>query len=179
MINYKNLLITVMLISPFTGTGQHTGLDPGSENQLKLAARDITASANTCSLITLDEEGHPRARMMDPFSPGDDFVVWFGTNPNSRKVQQIKNDPRVTLYYSAIDNSGYVMIAGRAELVNDPTEKEKRWKEEWAAFYPNRPDDYLLIRVTPAWMEVVSYTHGITGDTLTWEPPAVIFDSKK
>lgn len=178
MTNVKHFLIALLFAAPFTGTGQHKVHNTIPENQLKLAARDIMTSAATCALITLDPEGRPRARMMDPFPPEDDFTVWFGTNPDSRKVRQIKNDPEVSLYYTAGDNSGYVLVVGKAELVDDPMEKEKRWKEAWAAFYPDWPEDYLLIRVTPDWLEVVSYTHGILGDTLTWEPPSVSFDPK-
>ena len=50
-------------------------------------------SAKTCALITLDSEGRPRVRVMDPFIPENDFTVWFGTNPKTRKVEQIKNNP--------------------------------------------------------------------------------------
>ena len=39
-------------------------------------------------------------------------------------------------------------------------------------------NDYLLIKVTPEWMEVVSYAHNLVGDTITWEPPIVVFDKK-
>ncbi|MBE0652182.1 MAG: pyridoxamine 5'-phosphate oxidase family protein, partial [Bacteroidales bacterium] len=117
--------------------------------------------------------------VMDPFLPESDFTVWFGTNPKSRKVDQIKNDPGVTLYYLDSDASGYVMIHGTAQIVNDQQEKENRWKAEWEAFYPNKTEDYLLIKVSPEWMEVISYAYGIVGDPETWEPPIVVFDSKK
>jgi general stress protein 26 len=148
--------------------------------QLKIetAALEIMTSVKTCALITLDEEDRPRVRAMDPFLPEKDFTVWFGTNPNSRKVEQIKNNSKVTLYYLENESNGYVMIQGNAELVNNQEEKDKRWKPKWEAFYTNREDDYLLIKVTPEWMEVVSYTHNLVGDTISWEPPIVIFDKK-
>lgn len=70
------------------------------------------------------------------------------------------------------------MIHGIAEIVNDQKEKDKRWKAEWEAFYPNKTKDFMLIKVTPEWMEVVSYTHGILGDPVTWEPSKLVFDSQ-
>lgn len=136
-------------------------------------------SAESCALITLDQEGRPRVRAMDPFDPDDDFAVWLGTNSNSRKVDQIKNDPRVTLYYLEENDAGYVMIYGTAYLVDDKEDKEKRWKPEWEAFYPGDREGYLLIKIIPEWMEVVSYTYGFLGDPENWEPPKVIFDSKE
>ncbi|MEE4256023.1 MAG: pyridoxamine 5'-phosphate oxidase family protein [Bacteroidales bacterium] len=148
------------------------------DNKLKDAAMEIMTSANTCALISLDREGRPRVRAMDPFPPEADFTIWLGTNSNSRKVDQIKNDPRVTLYYLEDDASGYVMIHGTAYLVNDPGEKDKRWKKEWEAFYPENRETYLLIKIVPEWMEVVSYPHGITGDPVSWEPAKIIFNPK-
>jgi len=163
---------------PSTGFNQIIKLQDSINNKLKKAAREIMTSAGTCALITIDQEGRPRVRVMDPFVPESDFTVWFGTNPNSRKVDQIKKDPKVTLYYLDSDGSGYVMIHGTAQIVIDQEEKEKRWKVEWEAFYPNKTEDYLLIKVSPEWMEVISYTRGIAGDPTTWEPPTVLFDSK-
>jgi len=163
---------------PSTGFNQIIKLQDSINNKLKKAAREIMTSAGTCALITIDQEGRPRVRVMDPFVPESDFTVWFGTNPNSRKVDQIKKDPKVTLYYLDSDGSGYVMIHGTAQIVIDQEEKEKRWKVEWEAFYPNKTEDYLLIKVSPEWLEVISYTRGIAGDPTTWEPPTVLFDSK-
>jgi len=115
-------------------------------------------------------------RVMDPFLPESDFTVWFGTNSKSRKVNQIKKNPNVSLYYLDGDASGYVVIHGTAQLVDDQREKEKWWKVEWEAFYPNKAEDYLLIKVTPQWMEILSTTRGILGDPITWEVPVVFFD---
>jgi len=173
------IILPILLLITFNSFSQSIEQKDSLNNKLMNAAREIMASAGTCALITLDQQGRSRVRVMDPFLPESDFTVWFGTNPKSRKVDQIKKDPRVTLYYFDKSASGYVMIHGIAQIVNDPMEKEKRWKAEWEAFYPNKPDGYLLIKVSPEWMEVISYAHGIVGDPLTWEPPVVLFESKK
>lgn len=173
------LVSAILLLLPIKVSSQNIVPVDTSNNRLINAAREIMIAAGTCALITLDEKGWPRVRVMDPFIPENDLSVWFGTNPKSRKVNQIKKDPRVTLYYLDSDASGYVTIQGIAQLVDDPREKEKRWKEEWKAFYPNRPEGYLLIKVTPELMEVISYTRGIYGDSTTWQPPIILFHNKK
>jgi len=172
------LVFTIFLLIHSIGFSQNSEHVDSVNNKLITAAREIMNSVETCALITLDHEGIPRVRAMDPFPPESNFTVWFGTNLKSRKVEQIKKDPRVTLYYFKNDGSGYVMIHGIAQLVNNQKEKEKRWKVEWEAFYPNKSEDYLLIKVSPEWMEVVSYAHGVVGDPVTWEPQRVVFDSK-
>ena len=172
-----NTMLMVLLLSSFYGFSQDKKLDEESKSKIVTAAKEIMMSAPTCTLITIDDQGRPRARAMDPFAPEDDFTIWLGTNPKSRKVGQIKNDDRVTLYYLDHDDSGYVMIHGNAKIIEDQVEKEKHWKEEWKAFYPNKRDTFVLIKVTPEWLEVISNTRGILGNKDTWEPQKVIFES--
>ncbi len=172
------LLITCLFLnaSSYTLYGQNADLKDEAREKLIRAAREIMEAAGTCALITLDAENIPMVRTMDPFPPEEDLTVWFGTNAESRKVSQIKNNPNVTLYYLDKDASGYVVIHGTAQLVDDEEEKQGRWKDRWEAFYPNNRAGYLLIKVTPEWMEILSTTRGITGDPKTWQTPVVRFD---
>jgi general stress protein 26 len=141
---------------------------------LLAAARDIMAAARYTALITLDAAGHPQARAIDPFAPDSDFVVWIGTSRRTRKVGEIRRDPRVTLYYFDGVSAAYVTIRGTARIVTDAQETARRWKPEWEALYPDRAE-YVLIAVTPRRLEIVSERLGIVGDPVTWEPPAVEF----
>ena len=101
--------------------------------------------------------------------------IWMGTNRETRKVQDLRQDPRVLLYYQDPSGAGYVTVEGTARLVDDAAEKERRWKDEWAPFYPDRDATYLLIAVTPIRLEVVNYRIGVVGDSATWRVPAVEF----
>jgi general stress protein 26 len=141
------------------------------------AATEIMLKARYCSMITLDSDGSPQVREVDPFAPEEGMVVWLATKPGTRKVAQIKRDPRVALSYLDPDGGGYVTLLGKADLVETVTEKDRLWKEEWSAFYKdkNKGGDYLLIRVTPTRLEVVSYAHGILNDPTTWAPASISF----
>ena len=173
------LILTFFLLISQNSFSQNMEQNDSLTTKLTNAAREIMASAGTCALITLDEEGLPTARTMDPFLPESDFKVWFGTNPKSRKVKQIENNPKVTLYYLDKNSTGYVVLYGMAQLVNEQVEKEKHWKPEWEAFYQNKSEDYLLIKVSPKRMEVLSTTHGILGHPSTWEAPILEFNQKE
>jgi general stress protein 26 len=165
------LLLFVLL----NGTTLVQSQEPLTRDQLITAAREIMAAARYCTLITLDSSGRPQARTVDPFSADRNMVVWLGTNPRSRKVAQIRRNPRVTLHYFDREAQAYVTILGSALLVNDPQEKERRWKEEWREFYPDRAKDYLLIVVKPERLEVINVNKGILGDPVTWKPQSVNF----
>lgn len=175
----KRLLLgtfLMIIILPFKGPCQNIMENEATKEKLIQAAREIIEAAGTCALITLNDESIPMVRTMDPFPPESDFTVWFGTNSESRKVNQIKNNPNVTLYYQDSDASGYVVIHGTAQIIDDQKEKQNRWKEAWEAFYPDNRANYLLIKVSPEWMEILSNSRGILGDSDTWQTPMVRFD---
>jgi general stress protein 26 len=167
------LLVIYTLLYSVNVQGQN--ISESSRQELLAAAREIMISSKNCALITQDGQGVPQVRTMDPFLPEADFTVWLATNPKSRKVEQIKSNANVTLYYPDKEDKGYVVIHGTAELVNDQKEKDTRWKKEWKNFYPNRTDQYLLIKVTPHYLELINYNRGISGDANTWQPVRVDF----
>lgn len=139
------------------------------------AARDIISSVRFCGLVTTDDNGQPEVRTMDPFQPDKNFIVWLGTNPKSRKVNEIKNNPDVVLYYSDPAGNGYVVIHGNAELINDKKDKANHWKEEWNRFYPDKNESFLLIKVIPKKLDVISYKKKIFGDPKTWRAESIDF----
>jgi len=149
--------------------------DDAERDRVLAAAIEIMTSVRYCSLVTLDADGAPQARAMDPFPPEPDLTVWLGTNTFTRKVEQIRRDPRVTLFYFDPEGPGYVTVLGEAQVVDDPEEKARRFKPEWGAFYDDahRGDDYVLVRVDPRRIEVVSAPHDIAIDPKGWKPEIV------
>ncbi len=148
--------------------------DPATRAEV-LAAVDIMREARYATLVTIGEDGHPEARIVDPFYPEADLTIWIATHPRTRKVGEIKRDPVVTLLYFNASGLEYVTVVGSAELVSDPAEKARHWKQEWADYYKegSRGPDYLLIRVIPTRLEVVSPNRGLFNDPDTWLPVIV------
>lgn len=176
MPKYFITLLSILLTFFITvSTYGQTPVAAPSRDKLLTTAREIIASARYAALITKGANGQINARTMDPFAPAADMVIWFGTNPRSRKVREIRRDPRVTIYYLDPVAQAYVSIQGTARLINSQQEKARHWKEEWQAFYPDRDQNYLLIAVKPQRLEVISVKGGLTGDPITWEPHSVSF----
>jgi general stress protein 26 len=139
-------------------------------------ARETIGQARYCALVTVDASGQPRARTVDPFEPDENFVVWIATRPNTRKVEQIRQHAPVTLYYFDAERRNYVTIMGTGRLVEDVEVKNAMRRESDSdRLYPAFPDDYLLIEVTPGWLEAI--VPGYRGDPDSWHPVSVTFDS--
>lgn len=148
-----------------------------SRDKLIEAARRIMTTARYCALITAKGQGRSDVRAMDALAPDENMAVWFGTNPASRKVAEIRRNPRVTLYYFDREAQAYVSLHGLARIVTDPAEKLKHWKEDWKAFYKDRGQSYAVIEVRPVRLEIVDTKAGIVSTKPDWEPPSVTFAS--
>lgn len=146
-----------------------------SRETVVAAAKEIMQAARYCTLITLGPDGQPQARVVDAFAPDSNLIVWIATNALTRKVSEIMRDPRVTLMYFNPTTFEYVTVLGKAVLDADAAHKAAHWKPEWAKLYKdeNRGADYLLIRVKPSRLEVVSMKRGINNDAVNWRPVSV------
>lgn len=165
------ILLSLMLPALPAAQGQP------SRSQILAGGRDIIQKAGYCSFITAGADGHPQARIVDPLGPDESFTFYIATNPLTRKVGQIRRDPRVTLLCFEAATSSYATVLATAAIVTDAAEKARHWKAAWTPFYAGGPkgDDVVLIRLAPSRLEVVSVSRGLEPDPKTWLPLAMTF----
>ena len=61
-------------------------------------------------MLTTVNNNSADSRTMDHFKVKPDFMLYFGTNINSRKIHHIKDNPIVTVHFNSTDNDGYVTV---------------------------------------------------------------------
>jgi general stress protein 26 len=145
------------------------------------AARGLVESDGWAALISIDERGHPRVRTVgvvwqdaDPSDPQKYMTLWVQTREGTRKVQQIRRNPRVSLYFSDDAKMSYLSIMGVAKVYTDPTNPhvQPRIMKEWISyFWPEYPKDFAMIEVRPTWIEYMG--PGIGNHPQHWRPQAV------
>lgn len=135
----------------------------GQQQQALEAARGAMQAAKFCFLISVDPSGQPQSRLMEPLDADEDMKVWFGTNPKTRKVEQIRKNARTTLSYYDASGPNFVTLVGRARIVDNLEERKKRWRNEFEKFYPGGPTgaNFTLIEFTPARIELISNAKNI------------------
>lgn len=116
-----------------------------------------------CLLASRGSEG-VSARVLQPFPPEPDLEVWLGTSAASRKVTELRADPRATLAYQDDDRSACVVLSGRIDVVESLEARRRRFMSTWWAFWPEGPasPDYTLLRFVPDRLEVWDAARGIT-----------------
>jgi general stress protein 26 len=146
-----------------------------NRDTILVAAREIIKETTYCGLVTIDSEGQPVVRTMNPFPVEDDLVIWFATSRSSRKVGELKNNPKVAVYFADHNTAkGYVNISGKAVVIDDKELLVKMKREYWEGI-PNWQDIFVLIKIVPERLEVINYKHGLNNDPKTFKAPSVDF----
>ncbi len=139
------------------------------------AAFEIMKSTPFCALVTVDSTGQPQVRTMNPFPMGDEISIWFATSRTSRKVTEIKRDPKVCVYFADhVQAKGYVNITGTAVIIDDKELLVKMKRAYWENI-PDWQNVFVLIRITPKTLDVINYNRGITGDPGTNRAATIVF----
>ena len=126
-------------------------------------ARETIRAAEFGFLVTTDLSDRLHARLMQPFEPGDDWRIWLGTSPRTRKIAEISHNENVLLAFSNVSLGAYATAAGPATLMTDVGLRKKYWRDEFAMYWPAGPDgdDYILICLTPERIELVNDAAGV------------------
>ena len=164
--------LTALLAAAVTALAQ----TPPTAAQIRSAAFDVMRAARYCTLVTLGSDGQPQARIVDPLIAENEGAIWIATNPLTRKVEEIRRDPRVTLMFFNAAANEYVTVHARASVVTDSARRAAHWKPEWQPFYKQQAAgaDFMLFEAKPFRLEISSPRHQLNNDPRTWRP--VILD---
>jgi len=105
--------------------------------------RDLTEGIDFCMLTTIDG-GHLRSRPMSTQKFEFDGDLWFFTDDNTHKIQEIEKDNRVCVAYSKPAENVYLSISGAAKVVKDRAKIEELWSPILKAWFPDGLDDPSL-----------------------------------
>jgi general stress protein 26 len=171
---------TLILICSFMIISAIIPLELNAQSRIErdtiiLAAREIMKETTYCGLATVDSTGQPQVRTMNPFPLNEELIIWFATSRASRKVREIRNNPKVCVYYADhVSAKGYVNITGTAEVLDDKELLMKMKRDYWKSI-PNWQNIFVLIKITPKTMEVINYKHGLNNDPGTFKAPSIVF----
>jgi general stress protein 26 len=169
------LLITLIILVSEAIQLKINAQSVANRDTLILAAKEIMESTHYCALATIDSAGQPQIRTMNPFPANDEFITWFATSRTSRKVREIKNNPRVCVYWADhVSAKGYVSITGKAEVIDDKELLTKMKRDYWNGI-PNWQDIFVLIKIVPVTLDVINYKHGLNNDPNTFRAPSMAF----
>ena len=140
------------------------------EKDLKKACFNLMQTTGVVYLSTIDSDGFPYTRIMSNLrnkkeNPGlveifeqhkEDFLIYMVTSSSSAKMQQIRANPKVSVYLSVYTDipSEFqcLMLGGEIEEVTDKQLKKQLWQDGWEIHWPGGADDpeFTVLRLSPA-----------------------------
>ena len=124
-------------------------------------------------------DGSISSRMIEPFKTVLDKegspVVSFNTNKLSRKYEELKQNPQVTVTYMDQSNLAYVVFKGEAKQVKAP-DSQKYWCSSLLLFYPEGGDEAKGSRFTawemkPHYISMCDVSQNVIPTQKDWRPP--------
>lgn len=129
-----------------------------SPAKMKEVALQLYQSQPVVTLVTIDENGYPEARAManlrqagalegNVFS-ADSLDTAFGTSTWRSKIEQVKKNPKASVYILDVKTYRAASILGTIEIVSDPEVKKVYWSKAFSALYPQGPGspNYTVLR---------------------------------
>jgi len=127
---------------------------------------NLMETAEVVYLSTNSSDGFPHTRMMSNLrnkkqNPGlvkiferhkKDFLIYLVTSSSSAKMQQIRANPKVSVYLCNPGEFHGLMLGGEIEEVTDQDLKKQLWQDGWEAFWPSGADgpEYTVLRLLPS-----------------------------
>lgn len=119
---------------------------------------ELIAEIRIAMLTTTTADGSLRSRPMTTQRTTFDGKLWFISKRESRKVEDVRRQPPVSLSYAGPGGDSYVWASGRAELISDPKKAEELWDERYDQWFPDGPRDPSLVLIQVS-VEQAEYWH--------------------
>jgi general stress protein 26 len=99
-------------------------------------ASKILEAAKCVYMATNGENGHPNLRAVVTTKAEGIKTLWFVTDDESSKVQELLRDDKAVIYAPAARGAGEVRLWGNVEILEDMASKKKIWSAECDAHFP-------------------------------------------
>lgn len=107
---------------------------------------DIIADMSACMLVTTDVS-LLRARPLAPFIDKKSHTIQFVTTDDSAKIDELLNDRDLCLTFADNDKMIFASVSGRGEVSDDKELIKSLWGPYCEAFFPDGPDNVVIITV--------------------------------
>jgi general stress protein 26 len=88
-------------------------------------------------MATNGENGHPNLRALVTARVEGIKALWFVSDEESSKVQELLRDDKAVIYAPAARGAGEVRFWGNVEILDDMASRKKVWGDEAAAHFPD------------------------------------------
>jgi general stress protein 26 len=133
---------------------------------------EIMKKASGFAFLATADGDQPRVRPVTPIVE-DDMSIWVATSAESRKVKQIKQNPKISLaFVQHPEGEKAATVIGEAEIVADMEQKKRIWElapYDLSQYFPKGPEseDYCVLKIN---VNKIEWWEDFESGTKTYEP---------
>lgn len=101
----------------------------------------LIAKIRFAMLTTVAADGSLDSRPMATQKAQFDGTLWFLTSSDSRKVNELAENARLSLTFADPDEARYVSLKGQGNVINDRAKIHELWSPAYKAWFPAGEDD--------------------------------------
>jgi general stress protein 26 len=114
---------------------------------------ELVENSKIVMVGTNGEDGYPNIKSMMRLKHEGLKKFWLSTNTSCKRVQLLKRDNKVCLYFVDENIFAGLMLVGTIEILQDRASKEMLWSDGCEIYYPSGIDDpdYTVLCFTAQW----------------------------
>ena len=146
--------------------------------RLLAGAAKTIAGVRYCWLVTDAETGVANARPMGRvLSEEDDWTIRFVTGGRSRKASDIRRASEVGLIFQRDQDDAFVVLSGKATLIERASDVDRLWKSAYDAYFPNETERANAAFVEVHVMRMELWIRGVTPEPFGLRPTVLERDA--
>lgn len=130
-----------------TENQEHWSQRPG---ELEARVSALLDRNNVVMVGTQGPDGYPNIKAMFKIEAEGIHTLWFSTNTSSKRVTQLRENPRACIYIADHNSVRGLMLTGEIEILTDMDSRQRLWKDGCEIYYPQgvSDPDYSVLRFT-------------------------------
>ncbi|MFW9923235.1 MAG: pyridoxamine 5'-phosphate oxidase family protein [Candidatus Thorarchaeota archaeon] len=155
-----------------------------TEIDVKQIAKELISRTLVAYLATINENNEPEIRAVENIRCKEKFpkeaailekyeknllINYISTNTSSKKIEHIKGNKTIALYYCVPQEYKGVMLKGQVEIVNNLALKKEMWDDSCMKYYPKgyTDPDYTLLKLKPNYIKAwIGLKYGVLEEKL-------------
>ncbi len=125
---------------------------------------ELVEKSGIAYLGSIGKDGAPSIKAFMKAETEGLKTVWFSTNTSSRRVADLRRNPRCCVYFCDETRFKGLMLSGTATVRTDAEARKRLWRDGCEIYYPKGVDnpDYSVIEFTA---ETANYYEGLSNLT--------------
>lgn len=127
-------------------------------------SNELVENSKIVMVGTNGENGYPNIKAMMRLKHEGLKKFWLSTNTSTKRVQLLKKDNKVCLYFVDENKFAGLMLVGTIEILQDRASKEMLWSDGCEVYYPLGIDDpdYSVFCFTTEWGNYYCHLKNVT-----------------